>query len=160
MNDYAIVNLVQGITHVHLKQTEMRTSPAKTHWRTGDILRACAPLYSDDQQVPLCASCHHCWTPPRDGQLLVFLQTMLSQSSTTLHHSCRSFGFEFRVYIQVRLGRTLTMMTSTYPLQRIITHYFTFQSCTLYLPTGSREFVKLRMIHHNSSKIHLGEAQR
>ena len=27
MNDYAMVNLVQGITHIHLKQTEMRHQP-------------------------------------------------------------------------------------------------------------------------------------
>ena len=50
-------------------------------------------------------------------------------------------------------------MTSTYTLQRINTHYYTFQFYNLYLPTETREFVQLRMIHHNRSQINLGQAQ-
>ena len=45
----------------------------------------------------------------------------------SLLHFDRSFGFECRVCIQIRLGRTLTTMTSTCTLQYFITYYYTFQ---------------------------------
>ena len=42
----------------------------------------------------------------------------------SLLDSRRGLGLEFRVWIQVRLGRALTTMTSPYSLVHIIVYYF------------------------------------
>ena len=127
MNDYAMVDLVQGITRIHLKQTEMRDQPKCIEEQVISWTFALSLILTTSKSLSvgpaIIAELHH-WSASS--------WYSCRRCFNCLYHSCRRFGFEFRIDIQVRLGRTLATMTSTYSLQRIITHYCIFESYTQY----------------------------
>ena len=147
--------------HAYTSETNRNARPAKMHWRTGDILNVCALPHIDDQQVPQCGSCHHCWTPPLVCQLLVFLQTMywLTSSLVPLFWLWILNWYPGKTWEDTRNDDIHLLITTYYYALFYIWILHSVWILHSACPTWSCVFVELRMIHHNSSQINLGEAK-
>ena len=146
---YVMIVLMQEVAHMHLKQAEGWDQPECFEEQVKSWTRVLTIIVTSFLYL---------------GVLAAIVAETYHGTACSWYPSCSSlyslldsgccFGKELSIWIQIRLGWTLTSMKSSCSLQGITTYYNELQ-----LITRSRKFVELRMIHDNSSQRHLGDVQ-